>query len=467
MTRLPFTEPTLKKLWTLSGNTCSFPKCSQKLIDNGDIIGEMCHIEAANATDPRYNSKQNDEERRHFENIILLCPTHHVITDNEEYTIKKLKEMKRHHEEKDVKKVFELSNEQFKKLQDKEINFIRQQNILTGSGQQIISQRGDVTVRMGLDGTEVMQLLKPFLNPNLLENAEQEVKDRSEKFDSLLINSISQKLTEEEKSKLIDPANLLSIKEARTINLKKNNEEFRNILSNLVIEHIKNNETEIERAVYSEVISTMGKLTSDGLKILALCFILYKTRYIEIIFDWEEVQKHVTHRFSALLPIKDTDAEITFLEAISCVTISTGNWNAIDYFRESYSYFFRKEMDEKYVKNLKLEDDIKKEIFSCTSEGKQKLLLLNNDMIEAYVKKKNLTSEQKKQLTIIYNQNFISHSEIESKISKIKPCKEILELCTSEKSISHLLPTAVGQIIAITYLQTLLKENFNISIWIK
>ena len=48
----------------------------------------------------RNNPNQSDEDRRNYNNLILLCHEHHVETnDINEYTVDKLKEMKKIHEE--------------------------------------------------------------------------------------------------------------------------------------------------------------------------------------------------------------------------------------------------------------------------------------------------------------------------------------------------------------------------------
>jgi len=92
---------TLKKLFALSGNQCAFPDCIQRLIHNELLIGEICHIEAANKNGERYNPNQTDDQRADFENLIVFCPNHHKITNNIElYTVEILKDIKRSHEEK-------------------------------------------------------------------------------------------------------------------------------------------------------------------------------------------------------------------------------------------------------------------------------------------------------------------------------------------------------------------------------
>lgn len=101
---------TVRRLDTLSGNECAHPECTKKLIaeDGISIISKICHIAAASKDGPRYDSSITDDERRGFDNLILLCDEHHVIIDNKQnegvYPTSLLKKWKSDHE----KKVLEL-----------------------------------------------------------------------------------------------------------------------------------------------------------------------------------------------------------------------------------------------------------------------------------------------------------------------------------------------------------------------
>lgn len=112
---------TLKKLFALSGNKCAFPGCSTSIVsDHNMLVGEICHIEAANEGGERFNPNITDKERASFENLILMCSVHHTITNNESiYTVEKLKEIKHDHE---AKYTFtpdkEVENSTIKLLQD-------------------------------------------------------------------------------------------------------------------------------------------------------------------------------------------------------------------------------------------------------------------------------------------------------------------------------------------------------------
>jgi hypothetical protein len=89
---------TVKHLFAASANRCSHPGCHQEMVtDRGVVVGEICHITASSSNGPRYNPKLTDEERDAFENLILLCPTHHKIADDDtvRYTAELLCDLKK------------------------------------------------------------------------------------------------------------------------------------------------------------------------------------------------------------------------------------------------------------------------------------------------------------------------------------------------------------------------------------
>ena len=95
-------EKTIKRLFAVSGNLCSFSDCRNSLIDRrtGTVIGEICHIKGENRRSARYDPAQSAEERRGYENLILMCPVHHKIIDANEhvYTVTELQRIKTFHE---------------------------------------------------------------------------------------------------------------------------------------------------------------------------------------------------------------------------------------------------------------------------------------------------------------------------------------------------------------------------------
>ena len=100
--RMKPTAQVLRELYMKSGNQCAFPGCYEPMIDdNGKFIGQVCHIEAAEEKGERFNPNMTDEERRSYDNLMLMCYKHHVETnDVNKYPVSALKIMKRQHEDK-------------------------------------------------------------------------------------------------------------------------------------------------------------------------------------------------------------------------------------------------------------------------------------------------------------------------------------------------------------------------------
>ncbi len=93
-----------KLLWARSGNECAYPGCDQQLVLNtGDsdvIVGEEAHICSRRPFGPRGTGGLTSAQLDSYQNLILLCPTHHTIVDGaqESFLLRTLTDMKLHHE---------------------------------------------------------------------------------------------------------------------------------------------------------------------------------------------------------------------------------------------------------------------------------------------------------------------------------------------------------------------------------
>ncbi len=118
MTRLAPKTEVLRALFARSGNQCAFPGCTQSLVnDKNKFIAQVCHIEAASEGGERFNPESNDEFRRSYDNLLILCYPHHIETDDvDEYPADCLREMKRNHEQLFLKSDFKLDEAELMKL---------------------------------------------------------------------------------------------------------------------------------------------------------------------------------------------------------------------------------------------------------------------------------------------------------------------------------------------------------------
>lgn len=101
-----------KALWGAAAALCSFVDvddlfCRVHLVqeapddDPSVIIGENAHIEGEKPTAARYRADMTEEQRNAYENLLLMCPTHHTVIDKlrvETFSVPRLKAMKAKHE---------------------------------------------------------------------------------------------------------------------------------------------------------------------------------------------------------------------------------------------------------------------------------------------------------------------------------------------------------------------------------
>jgi hypothetical protein len=115
---------TLKRLYGHSGNRCAFPECDCTFFppESNTNLSEICHIEADKKGGARYNSNSDDKYRNSYENLILLCPTHHKLIDSSaDYTVEVLRKIKKDHEDK-IRKL--LSEKNVLAKHDSALNYV-------------------------------------------------------------------------------------------------------------------------------------------------------------------------------------------------------------------------------------------------------------------------------------------------------------------------------------------------------
>jgi hypothetical protein len=97
---------TQKHLWARSFNVCAFVPCIQPLTldpsaerTGSVVLGEQAHIRSPKPGGPRYDPHYKRDVDG-FENLVLLCPTHHSMIDannGRNFTVSQLEQMKAQH----------------------------------------------------------------------------------------------------------------------------------------------------------------------------------------------------------------------------------------------------------------------------------------------------------------------------------------------------------------------------------
>lgn len=101
---MTITDKTRKMLWTRCYNLCAI--CKHQLVvdstrtDDESVIGEECHIVSGQPGGPRYDASFHAIKLDDYDNIVILCRTHHKMVDDQcdTYTADILRQMKANHE---------------------------------------------------------------------------------------------------------------------------------------------------------------------------------------------------------------------------------------------------------------------------------------------------------------------------------------------------------------------------------
>lgn len=356
MARLKISDSTLKKLFALSGNCCAFPNCKEKCIDDsGNLIAQVCHIEAANPGGQRFNPNQNDEERRDFSNLMVMCPVHHIATDNvEKYPTALLQKMKADHEGK-----FKNKKDQFK-VDDKTLKTVAEQvnnyNLQNNSGQQNLNQGGTQNIHNGLTVTETRQIVTDQLYPvveelkkNLIHLSKESQKIVDQRIQDFLVNNLTPELIkltsriEHIETKLKSPDVQYSFNQVLQAVGRRSTPSFNQSLANLMIARIESEDNSAEALIYNEAINVFPKLTSTQLGVLALVFLLFNVKSTQWIELDDEIEQWLISRFTwlsdekiGLLKLKEMD--FSHLEYSAVATKGLDSYDLNDAFSFSLPF---------------------------------------------------------------------------------------------------------------------------------
>ena len=150
MARLQNKTEVVRALFARSGNQCAFPGCTNHLVNSkNQFIGQICHIESASKGGERYNVSSNDEQRRSYDNLLLLCYPHHIETnDVAEYSTERMKQIKIEHEKLFLKSNFKIDEAELMKLTFKMESYWQNIDILNKMNHQHL----DTGLVMKVDG---------------------------------------------------------------------------------------------------------------------------------------------------------------------------------------------------------------------------------------------------------------------------------------------------------------------------
>lgn len=181
----------------------------------------------------------------------------------------------------------------------------------------------------------------------LSENLQKIVKDVSEV--KKIINSPDFQYISKEAS--------ISASRSSSIDLHKN-------LSSLIVQRINLDNEDLKRIVYNEAITTIGKLTTNQLKILTLCFLLKRTKFNKL-SNLQQFKQYLDQKIKPFVDFKRTNAEFEHLDYTGCASILFGRPGIIQLLKKNYHDIF-KESDN--LEELLADNDTATKLISVWKE---------------------------------------------------------------------------------------------------
>lgn len=465
--RIQPTRSTLKKLFALSGNMCAFPGCTQSIVDiNGNLIGQICHIEAAEKGGERYNVKQTDQERASFKNLILFCANHHIETnDVKKYTVDVLKEIKKKHEAQHIGNKYKVSDEVLRQVE----RLFDQTNTNSGSGQQNNYQANSIVIKNtnGVTASDVVSIVQNLFEANfpvLVEKASQKAVENVAKFKQEISKQIGTTLTPADLDKFSEPDVQFVLNEATTAAARNDSEELRKTLSKLVVNRVKENDVDIKRLVLNGAISTAGKLTLNQMKIITLCFMTKNTRFMEV-RTFDALKKHFDSKIKPFIDIRGTSSELLYLQYAGCGNVQSFFSNdIIEHFRNTYGAVFINSFTDGEVKGLGLPEELSRELF-IKVDGRNIPNVDGEGQLKEVLTAKNIDTPLINNAVAVYNSKLPRVEEVKIKFeTEIDWTKQFFE--TYKDAVGNLFLTSVGMAIALAFFEQQIGQPLNMETWI-
>jgi hypothetical protein len=326
-------------------------------------------------------------------------------------------------------------------------------------------------INHGLSYDQAKDLITNVVDQKLIsfENeAKQIYKERQDEFIKLLTEKIKE-LPEEAMSKLKEPDTQIALLEAARISGRKQNSELTILLSNLVLNRIKNDTTgkeELKNIVFNEAISTVNKLTIDQLKIITLCYLLKYTISNRVV-TWDTLNDYLNIAIKPFLAFKNTNTEFRHIEYAGCGSISLAGIDLLLVFKLNYGFLFSNLIPKQDIDILSIPQDVKGEVIVLESEESKYFFdIRNEEELKKYLETKTKDTVLTSKIISIYVSNVMNNNMIREKLILNTDIGAKLIDLYEKTEIKQLSLTSVGMAIAATYYEQIVGVKVDIDLWI-
>ncbi len=341
------------------------------------------------------------------------------------------------------------------------------------TGASYVAEKITVNNSTGLTYVDVKEIAKSiFLEnfPKLQEVARIEAEKNRDLFISELDKKIQEKLTQEEIDKFNKPDIQYILSDAITTAARRDNEETRKILSNLIVDRVKNDGIEFKELVYNEAIRTIPQLTKNHLDILAFTFITKYTLQLNINTLCDLVNR--MNNWIPLTNFSDSSAQFQHLEYANCATNTVFGTDLQISLRKNYTNIFlinsAPHINKLEYNKWRIPDEIKSQLFTPDTT-EENYYLIQNTLAKFDEKYNELMHENIKSYMSPYTDLLVcikNDKEISELVSNELSCNSVIFDKYNKTGVQNLNLTSVGIVIGASHYESVTGDKINIDLWI-
>jgi hypothetical protein len=267
-----------------------------------------------------------------------------------------------------------------------------------------------------------------------------------------------------------DPGLQSALFDAQKEYAKVGDEDLADVLVDILVDRAALNERNLMQIVLNESLQTAPKLTPPLFDILSVTFILKHTRNSKL-GSLEDLGKYLENSLDPFLPNLTKELpSFQHLESTGCGSVSALGKSLGDIFRTNYAGLFSKGFSKDKIESLNFSLEEKKQIFiPCLNDPE--LLQVNALDKESDVKdlenKLNLKTEAIDALKKTIQEHLMTAEKALELVEKVYPNFKILMGFWKESQLSNFSLTTVGIAIAHANIRRKIKDEYDLSIWIK
>ncbi len=184
--------------------------------------------------------------------------------------------------------------------------------------------RAVTVIHQGLTFTEAEKLFGLLFEqnfPKLAETAKAEARRRVDEFAATFTRvAAAQNVTEEQLGVFTEPDVQFMLNSAIQASARRNSRELWELLSRLLLRRLRAPEEELEALALSEAVLAAGKLATNQLHILALCFLTMYAEWFEGPATWGACNAFLQEMAAPFMGTKLAGGDLLHIEYTGCAT---------------------------------------------------------------------------------------------------------------------------------------------------